>query len=140
MDIKKVILRLAEDKKRLKTSDIVIALKNQYSRQYVSRVLNSLVLEGRMMRVGQTTNTFYVLPGKQHEAQEILGNRIKLRLSNTSLKEHEVLNDINRRLPFIVKAEENIRSIFDYAFSEMLNNAIEHSKSKPRNSTTYIFQ
>ncbi|MDR3642867.1 MAG: DUF4325 domain-containing protein [Candidatus Doudnabacteria bacterium] len=130
MDIKKTILRLIEEKKRLKTSDTVTALKNQYSRQYVSRVLNSLAQEGKIVRVGQTTNTFYVLPGKQDEAQESLGNKIKLRLSNSSLKEHEVLNDINRRLPFIVKAEESIRSIFDYAFSEMLNNAIEHSKSK----------
>lgn len=130
MDVKKVLLRLVEEKKRLKTSDAVVVLKNQYSRQYVSRVLNSLAQEGKIVRVGQTTNTFYVLPGKQDEAQESLGNKIKLRLNNTSLKEHEVLADINRRLPFIVRAEENIRSIFDYAFSEMLNNAIEHSKSK----------
>jgi anti-sigma regulatory factor (Ser/Thr protein kinase) len=130
MDLKKVILRLLTEKKQIKTRDVVIALKDQYSRQYVSRVLNSLAAEGRIVKVGHTTNTVYVLPGKQDEVQESLGNKIKLRLSNTSLKEHEVVDEINGKLPFIVKARESIRSIFDYAFSEMLNNAIEHSKSK----------
>lgn len=130
MDVKRVILRLAEEKKRFKTVDVVVALKHQFSRQYVSRVLNSLVSENRIIRIGQTTSTFYALPGKKEEAQESLGNKLKLRLNNDSLKEHEVLDEINRRLTFVVNARENIRSIFDYAFSEMLNNAIEHSKSK----------
>lgn len=130
MDLKKVILRLLEAKKRLKTKDVVTALKNGVSRQYVSRVLNSLAQEGRIVKVGQTTNTFYVLPGRQDEVLASLGNKIKLRLSNIGLKEHEVLDEINRKLSFIVKAKENIGSIFDYAFSEMLNNAIEHSRSK----------
>jgi len=130
MDIKKVILRLLEEKKRVRTRDIIVALKNQYSRQYINRILNSLIQEGRIVKVGETISTFYVLAGQKDEAQAEAGNKIKLRLSNSGLKEHEVLDDINRRLPFIVKAKENIRSIFDYAFSEMLNNAIEHSRSQ----------
>jgi hypothetical protein len=130
MDLKRVIIRLLEKKKRLKTKDVAAALNHQVSRQYISRVLNRLVQEDRIVKVGHTTNTFYVLPEKQDEALESIGNKIRLRLSRVGLKEHEVLADINKKLPFIAKAKEGIGSIFDYAFSEMLNNAIEHSHSK----------
>lgn len=130
MDLKRVILKLVDHNKRLQTSDVLSAIKNEYSRQYVSRVLNKMVDEGLLVKVGKTISTFYILPDRKDEVQESLGNQIKLRLSNTDLKEHEVLDKINARMPFIVKAKESIRSIFDYAFSEMLNNAIEHSKSK----------
>ena len=52
------------------------------------------------------------------------------RLASDGLEEHVVLGSIERDfLPFS-KLHENIKSIFTYAFSEMLNNAIEHSTSK----------
>lgn len=130
MNIKQIILHLAESKEKISTKDIVVALKKEYSRQYISRLLNQLVNDGMLARIGRTTNTIYVLPKKKNEIQETIGNKIKLRLKNINLKEHEVLSEINSRLFFIINADENVRSIFDYAFSEMVNNAIEHSQTE----------
>ncbi len=68
----------------------------------------------------------YALPDNAYE----LGTVIKKHLARDGIKEHEVLDDINHQAPFLVRLNENIRSLFDYALSEMLNNAIEHSRSK----------
>lgn len=45
------------------------------------------------------------------------------------MEEHKVLDQIEQAFPRLKSLPENIRSIFTYAFSEMLNNAIEHSTS-----------
>jgi anti-sigma regulatory factor (Ser/Thr protein kinase) len=50
-------------------------------------------------------------------------------LRNTGIKEHEVFDDLRRQAPFIDGLPENVFSILTYGFSEMLNNAIEHSGS-----------
>jgi anti-sigma regulatory factor (Ser/Thr protein kinase) len=46
------------------------------------------------------------------------------------LEEHVVLTDIERHFLGYGSLPENVRSIFAFAFSEMLNNAIDHSRSK----------
>jgi len=48
---------------------------------------------------------------------------------NKGLEEHKVLAQIEETFPALKNLSENIRSIFTYAFSEMFNNAIEHSRS-----------
>lgn len=49
---------------------------------------------------------------------------------NKSLEEHEVLLKFKENHDSLKNLPDSIDSIFEYAFSEMLNNAIEHSKSK----------
>lgn len=51
------------------------------------------------------------------------------RYRNEHLAEHEVLEAIEGSAHFRRLLPENVQSIFAYAFSEMLNNAIEHSQS-----------
>lgn len=128
MSVKEVVIRLLAQKKRIKTSDIVGVYKNKISRQYANRILGQLIKEGKVAKIGTTINAQYVL-SKDREHFEQLQDGFRKRFKIKSLKEHEVLDTINHRLTFIVKASENVRSIFDYAFSEMLNNAIDHSKS-----------
>jgi anti-sigma regulatory factor (Ser/Thr protein kinase) len=124
MDLRTQLLALALKDGTLKTQDV--ADRFGLSRQYVTRVVRDLVKAGLLLRVGSTRGTYYVLPKVAGRADW----RIAKRLKNKNLKEHEVLLDIEQHSPFVRSLPENVRSIFAYAFSEMLNNAIEHSRSE----------
>lgn len=126
MELREHILKLASEKRKIRTVDVVISIRSSKSRQFVSLVINGLVHEGLLIKGGSTKSSFYALP----ENAEALGTVIKKRLRNKNLKEHEVLDDIQYQTSFMEDLKENISSIFTYAFSEMLNNAIEHSRSE----------
>ncbi|HSY61942.1 MAG TPA: ATP-binding protein, partial [Cytophaga sp.] len=126
MDTNKAILEIASKETKFKTSDVVKALKGNVSRQFVSSEINKLVKEGKLIKGGSTKSAFYTLPSNA----SVLGTRIHKRLINENLKEHEVFDDLEHQTTFIESLRENILSILAYAFSEMLNNAIEHSKSQ----------
>jgi anti-sigma regulatory factor (Ser/Thr protein kinase) len=126
MSIKQTIIELAEKKKRLQTSDVQTVTKNEYTRQYVVQNLKDLTKSGKLVRFGAGAGTFYTLP----ENVMLLNNKMKKKLKNKNLKEHEIYFDFEKKLHLKDTLDENIYSIFTYAFSEMLNNAIEHSLSK----------
>ncbi len=122
MTTKEKALEILSEKNRLTTRDIMSVCK--ISRQAANLIVNDLVKEGRIVKI-KTMPAVYVLP----QQKEFFKAQIKKRLRNKSLKEHEVLDFAKHQLPVLFQLPENIRSIFDYAFSEMLNNAIEHSES-----------
>lgn len=125
MDIAHTILKVANEQETFTTADVVRRLKSAVSRQYVTRIINDLLSEGKLVKSGATKRASYALP----ENAASLGNTIKKRLRNFDLKEHEVLDGLEHPSLVLYKLPENIKSIFTYAFTEMLNNAIEHSKS-----------
>lgn len=125
MDIREEILRTAKAKKAFKTANVVDDLKGKVTRAWVSAVISELVKKGVLVKFGSTSGATYALPENATE----LGNSISKHLPRKDLKEHEVLDNINHQAPFLTQLDENVRSIFDYAFSEILNNAIEHSES-----------
>lgn len=96
------------------------------SRQQAHALLRTLVRSGRLTRLGKTRYARYVPSGSLLPIRD----EIVLTLENENLKEHEVLADVRERFLPLRTASENVRSIFDYTFSEMLNNAIDHSQSK----------
>ena len=124
MTLKEKIIEFSLKKQVVKTRDIVSEF--DVSRQFATSLVNELVKKGELIKIGSTKSAVYIKP----EQAEFLGNKTTKRLKNKNLKEHEVFNEIEQQLPFFSKLNENIRSIFTYAFSEMLNNAIEHSYSK----------
>lgn len=126
MDINKVILEFAEKHDKFRTSDIVRALPVTKSRQFVSGVLSSMVKSGRLVRAGTGEFVFYALPTKA----SLLFNTIQKRIKNGKVSEDEVYQELEGKSPIIKNLPENISSILFYAFTEMLNNAIDHSKSK----------
>lgn len=126
MDTRSEILNFASKKKIFRTSDAVNGLTNRVSRQQVSSILNGLFKKGLLVRQGSGAFVFYALPANAHALKKL----IRKRLHNNNLKEHEVLDEIKKSSPFLRSLKENVDSIFNYAFSEMLNNAIEHSTSK----------
>lgn len=123
---------LEEIKKAGKVKTKNLAKSYNISRQYASSLLRDWTNEGELQKVGSTRNSFYITPKMAKDSPGIIINIFKKHLKNKSLEEHKVMDKIESRLPIILelkKDKENIHSIFYYAFSEMLNNAIEHSKS-----------
>ncbi len=129
MDIRTRILELAQKRKgSIKTSDISESLG--ISRQYANLMISGLVLAGKLIKIGSTRNARYVLPEYATRHFELFPARFVKTFRNTGLEEHRAIDEIEVRFPLILKLKENVRNIFTYAFSEMLNNAIEHSGSE----------
>ncbi len=125
---KEKILEKAKETGQIRTAQLSAAF--DVSRQYVSMLIAQLVEEKSLVRIGSTRNAFYVLPEYAKAHPEILPNKFFKRLKNTGLEEHKILAEIEEKFPQISELKEHIRNIFTFAFSEMLNNAIEHSDSK----------
>lgn len=126
MDINSIILKVASEKKVFKTADVLEALHDKFTKQHVSSLVSGLVKKGILIKAGSTAKATYALPIYSDQ----LGNVIKKHFLREAVKEHEILDDINHRAHILFKLNDNLRSLFDYAFSEMLNNALEHSQSK----------
>lgn len=125
MDIREKTLDYIGRKKEARSADLAVFLG--VSRQYASRLLKIMVNAGEVIKVGSTRGARYALP----QFADTLGvARVKQRLfNNKDLKEHEILENFLATFPAFRSASEHVQSILRYAFSEMLNNAIEHSQS-----------
>ena len=126
MNIKQEIIKFANKHLKFQTKDLFVHFHEEYTRQYLSRILSRLIDEGQLVKDGSTKLSFYAL---LHNASE-LGDSLVLRLQNRKLEEHKVFEEVEKEFLLITRLPENVYSIFYYAFSEMLNNAIEHSQSK----------
>lgn len=128
MITKKIILEVAQKNGMIRTGDFVDVYN--VSRQHVSRLISQLVDENKLVKLGRTRGAVYATPQYfERHANEFSTSYVK-QLTNDHLEEHKVLNDIERSFALYKTLSENVKSIFAFAFSEMLNNAIEHSKSK----------
>ena len=127
MDREQEILRVTRIKKKIKSADVVALFG--VSRQYAIALISVLISKGKLIKVGSTNAAYYVLPESADE-KGIFPTKITKRLKNDKLQEHEIYTDIQAHYPPIGFLSENIKSVLNYSFSEMVNNAIEHSKSK----------
>jgi len=128
MTNKDKILGLIKQKGKLKSSEITGSIG--VSRQYVNMVISALIAEKQVIKLGGTRNAFYVSSDYTQKHPDVLPTTFKKKYRNISLEEHQVLMEIEEKFPLISSIPENIKSIFIFAFSEMFNNAIEHSESK----------
>jgi anti-sigma regulatory factor (Ser/Thr protein kinase) len=123
-----LILDLFKKKVEITTKDITSRF--EVSRPYASAFINGLVKNGELLKIGKGLRTFYILPRDLDKISARSSSSIKLLLMNKGLDEMEVFSDIEESYPVLSKLKENVKNIFTYAFSEMLNNAIEHSSSQ----------
>lgn len=126
-DIKKMIMERLAKQGEIKVADIVST--SGFSRAYVSRFFQELKKEGKIVLLGRANKARYVLASKAERAKKgILSmNRI---LRNSRLSEDIVLQEIKSGCGILNGLPKNVVNIVDYGFTEMLNNAIEHSRSK----------
>jgi anti-sigma regulatory factor (Ser/Thr protein kinase) len=125
-EIEKIILKIADETDKFQSSLVIDKLpKNFATRQYISGILNDLVSRNILSAAGSTRFTYYSLPSK---ADSLIDKETRT-LQNVDLKEHLIYEELTSRSALMKKLNENASSILNFAFSEMLNNAIEHSQS-----------
>jgi anti-sigma regulatory factor (Ser/Thr protein kinase)/biotin operon repressor len=95
------------------------------SRQALNVHLNRLIDEGRVIRTGATRNTRYVLPGQLPQPKPYRGE-----FDIDGLDENRVYQRLALGLNLAHALKPKAEVVFRYVFTEMLNNAIDHSGSK----------
>ncbi|MBI2296804.1 MAG: DUF4325 domain-containing protein [Betaproteobacteria bacterium] len=94
------------------------------SRQAMSLHVRSLVEDGRIVRTGTTRGARYAL-ARRAPAPAVVSRSLRTR----GLDEGRVWDDLAAALNLRRALRPNVEAIVRYAFTEMLNNAIEHSES-----------
>ena len=128
MSTKSIILEFVNNIGALTTNDVV--LKLGISRQAAVRYLSALVAEGKIAKMGSTRSARYVsIPGTAGEVAAVVSN-FKATLRAESLEEDIVFNEVDARLGLKRGLSPKAYQIANFAFTEMLNNAIDHSRSE----------
>jgi biotin operon repressor/anti-sigma regulatory factor (Ser/Thr protein kinase) len=122
MKTKDRIIQYIIDKKRVTGKELASLLG--ISRQALNRHLKTLIQKGLIVMEGNTRGASYSLSGRG-----FVPLRFKKRYAIQGLEEHVVLVEITLSLQLKKWLRKNVLQIIKYAFSEMLNNAIEHSNS-----------
>lgn len=128
MNNKEKILELIGKQGKVNSREITEVIG--VSRQYVNLIISELIAEEKVIKVGSTRYTFYISKAYMAQHPEAIPSVFKKKYINQSLEEHKVFLEIEDKLLRLKELPENVRSIFTFAFSEMFNNAIEHSRSK----------
>ncbi len=145
MDIRERILRRMKKKGEVTSAEIVQA--TGFSREYVGRFFRQLRQEGKIALIGKANQAKYVVasPKRLDDAKRsIMKKRLVLR--NIRLSEDVVLERLKRETGIWLGVSANIAAMLDYGFTEMLNNAIEHSRSRDitiniqRNTERVVFE
>ncbi len=126
MDIKEIILDRLNSKGRVTAADIIA--DTGFTRAYINRYFRELREDGVISLIGKANKAHYVKAGNTSKAlAEIREVRLRVRLKG--LNEHDVFDKIKRETGIFLNMRDNVSSDVQYAFSEMLNNAIDHSRS-----------
>jgi predicted transcriptional regulator len=127
MELRTLILNTIKKQGQVTTADIVG--QTALSRAYAQRFLKNLADEGIIVLMGKANQAHYIMPSKKGTSIEkpLRVHRIML---NKDLAEDKVLSQIKKESAIFQGIAKNVSSIVDYAFTEMLNNAIEHSTSE----------
>jgi len=131
-DVEKLILAQIKKKRNIRAADIV--QMTGFSRAYVNKFFQKLKAEGKIALLGKANRAFYVkaTKGELNRAQEKI-LRARRILRNRELSEDIVLKQLKQDTGIFQGLRKNVRAVVDYAFLEMLNNAIEHSRSETIN-------
>ncbi len=124
MDIKQLILAKIKENNSLKTSEIT--KETGFSRAYINRFFQDLVNRNKIIKIGQARGTRYIF------AEKALSSALSFKrtFARQNLREEDVLRQIKRETGIFLGANKDLSGILDFAFTEMVNNAIDHSQSE----------
>jgi len=123
-----LILHQLKGKRSIKVSDVVRL--TGFSRVYIHRFFKQLADEGLILLAGKANQAHYVLTeGRSAALVKQASLKTHRILRNRNLSEDIVLAEIKADSGIFLEIPENITAILNYAFTEILNNAIEHSRS-----------
>ena len=98
------------------------------SRQAINKHLKGLIENGKVRKEGTTKGTIYSVYGSTDKKD--MPQRFKRRYTLEGLEEYVVFNECDSNLQLKKSLSQNVFNVVRYAFTEMMNNAIEHSESK----------
>jgi len=124
MDTKAEILKAL---RRRAGSGADLARRLKTSRQAVHLHLKELVLGGRVVKTGMTRGAVYALATDRSRSSAAVC--FSKTYSLADLAEDEVFQEASRRIQLARALPANVRDIVQFGFTEMLNNAIEHSRA-----------
>lgn len=125
---------LHELEKGHKVTTQQLAKKFNLSRQRAHLYILELVKKGEVVRLGGRRNSYYVA-NRPNLLKKISPTRIfKHQYPRQKLEESQVFSEIAVQ-GYLKPLKKDIQNIVQYAFTEMLNNAIDHSSSKNINVT-----
>ncbi len=127
-DTKSFILKWLKTKGEVRTQDIAKALG--LSRQTAHQHFQELARQHKLSRVGSTIDSRYVPYAAPKNRADKTPLRVGLHKALQGLKEDEVFNQVAFSLELKKRLSKAAYKICNYAFTEMLNNAIDHSKAK----------
>ncbi len=101
------------------------------SRQAIHRHLKALVREGKILKQGSSRRTTFYLLNTAEARRTLLGKprRFQKRIRAKGASEDVLLNELKQQAGFLDPLSPEALGIFQYAFTEMVNNAIDHSES-----------
>ncbi len=124
-DVEEVIRLLLSDRGSVSSGEVVAA--TGVTRQAVHYHLARMLAAGELERQGGGRGTRY-----------LRAVRFARRYPLAGLEEHLVWQEILAAVPEVSGASENVRSILGYAFTEMLNNAIDHSQGAEASASLWL--
>lgn len=120
--VKEQIYRLLVEHPGLSAQEITEKCNGKFGgRTYVSRILAQLISEHRVHSEKHGRNVIYFVSDKIIALEE--------NLNLIGLKEDEIWTKVRKSTDFLSDISENAENILYFAFTEMLNNAIDHSRS-----------
>lgn len=128
--INSLILRDFEKGLALTASDLT--KKYKISRQAIHRHLSDLMIDGKILKQGSSKKTaFYIL--NTWRARKKIFKKIrefKKKVRAKGLSEDLLLQEVGSQAGLLEGLSKEARTNFDYAFTEMVNNAIDHSQTR----------
>lgn len=96
------------------------------SRQAVNKHLKKFVEQGIVKKEGRTKGTIFRIASKKNKIEKVFKKSYDLK----NLEEHVIFGEIELLLNLRKNLNHNVFEIVNYAFTEILNNALEHSLSE----------
>lgn len=125
--------RLLKEFSRLKkVRASTLARKFGMTRQGIHRHLKRLIASGQILKIGTSRKTTFYVLNRPKTIRAVFGKVLayRRRFRREDLDEERVFQEINNFPRLLEGLKENVRILFHYAFTEILNNAIDHSESK----------
>ena len=124
MDIKQLILDKIERNGAVKSQEIQD--EAGITRQSAHKYLKELLQQGMIRKIGKTRGVKYV----RNDSRLNTEHSIQRTYQNTDLEEDKIFQEISLDLHLSKQLTPQANDITAYAFTELLNNAIEHSRSE----------
>jgi anti-sigma regulatory factor (Ser/Thr protein kinase)/biotin operon repressor len=109
-----------------------LAKKLKITPQAIHKHLKRLIQEGLILKQGTSRKTTFYVLNRPAVLKKIWGTKksFNKRHKTAGLVEETVYSEISRQPYLLSPVSPNTLHLFHYAFTEMLNNAIDHSRSR----------